>query len=59
MKGNQKAGSNIKSFGPSASVEKGSNNGFSERGQIPTTPVHLDIKDFSRTKDTSCGVEYK
>ena len=59
MKGGQSkgAGSNIKSFGQGASVEKGSDPMPRGRGHIPTSPMKMEIKDFSRTKSTACGTE--
>lgn len=56
MKGNPNAvGQNQKSFGPSASVPKGSNNGFSNRGQYPNSPVNLNLTEFNRTRGTSAS----
>lgn len=60
MKGNPNAvGQNQKGFGPSANVPKGSNNGFSNRGQYPNTPVSLNLTEFNRTQGTSAAPSAK
>lgn len=54
MKGNPNAvGQNQKSFGPSANVQKGSDPMPRPRGQMSTSPVSLNLKEFNRTMDTS------
>lgn len=58
MKGNPSAvGNNLKSFSDGASIPKGSNDGFSDRGQYPNGPVTLNLKEFSKTEGTSAGVQ--
>ena len=58
MKGNTSAvGNNIKSFGESASVAKGSDPMPRGRGQLGTSPMEMNIKDFSKTNSTSSGVQ--
>lgn len=51
MKGNPSAvGQNQKSFPEAASVPKGSNDGFSDRGQYPNGSVSLNLMEFDRVK---------
>lgn len=57
MNGKEGAGNNIKSFPPAAKVEKGSDPMPRGTGQLSTFPMKMDIKDFSRTKET-CGGKY-
>lgn len=54
MRGNPSAvGQNQKSFAPAKDVAKGSNNTPGDRGQMPTTPVNLNLKEFNRVTGTS------
>jgi len=58
MKGNPSmVGKNRKSVESPASVEKGSDPKPRGTGQLASESVSLNLKEFSRTKSTSCGVE--
>lgn len=59
LSGNQSAGTgNIKGFKDGASVEKGKDPMPRGTGHISTTPMKMNLKDFSKTETTACGVEY-
>lgn len=56
-KGNPSAAAKKPSYASNCTLPKGSNWGFEDRGQIPHQPVSLNVKEFSRTKQTQEGKE--
>jgi hypothetical protein len=57
MKGKESKGGNIKGFGEGKNIEKGSDPMPRDRGHQATSPMKMNLKEFSRTKSTACGVE--
>lgn len=57
MKGNQEVGNNQKSFKDGANIQKGSDPMPRSSGHCETSPMPMNMKEFSKTKSTACGLE--
>ena len=57
MKGMPGVGNNMKKNKPSMKMETGKDPMPMERCHMSETPMKMNMKEFNRTKDTSCGVE--